>query len=53
MLVVLLAGTENYSYPVFALVVEADPGAHYRFIEEVELLFDPLLKLLTFEDNLL
>jgi len=53
MLVVLFAGTDNYSYPVFALVVEADPGAHYRLIEEVELLFDPLLKLLTFEDNLL
>jgi hypothetical protein len=53
MLVILLAGTDDYCYPVFALVVEADPGADYRLVEEVELLFDPLLKLLTFEDNLL
>ena len=53
MLVILLAGTNDNCYPVFALVVEADPGADYRLVEEVELLFDPLLKLLTFEDNLL
>ena len=53
MLVILLAGTDDYSYPVFALVVEAYPGAHYSLKEEVELLFHPLLKLLTFKDNLL
>jgi hypothetical protein len=48
MLVILLAGTDDYCYPVFALVVEADPCAHYRLEEEIELLFDPLLKLLAF-----
>jgi hypothetical protein len=53
MLVILLAGTNDNCYPVFALVVEADPGANYGLEEEVELLFDPLLKLLTFKDNLL
>ena len=53
MLVILLAGTDDYCNPVFALVVEADPCAHYRLEEEIELLFDPLLKLLTFKDNLL
>jgi hypothetical protein len=53
MLVILLAGTDDYSYPVFAIVVEADPGADYGVEEEVELLFHPLLKLLTFKDNLL
>ena len=53
MLVILLAGTDDYCYPVFSLIVEADPGTHYGLEEEVELLFDPLLKLLSFEDNLL
>lgn len=53
MLVIFFPGTDDYSYPVFALVVEADPCTDYRLEEEVELLFNPLLKLLTFEDNLL
>lgn len=47
MLVIFLAGTDNYCYPVFTLVIKADPGSHYGLEEEVELLFDPLLKLLT------
>lgn len=53
MLVVLLASTDDYGYPVFALVIEAYPGPHYRLEEEVELLFNPLLKLLTSKHNLL
>jgi hypothetical protein len=48
---ILFSGTDYESYTVLAFVVESDPSSHYGIKEEVELLIDPLLKLLSLQDD--
>ena len=48
---ILFSGTDYESYTVLAFVVESDPSTHYSIKEEIELLIDPLLKLLSLQDD--